>query len=263
MFGHIANYENFFFIDGKKVIGIEDLSITYSNSPKIFNPLGPTNGVTLSSGPTTQQASFTRNMLFDDPLLAYTGMLTASGSFHYGANIYGFKSGSLNEYMVNCAVGTVPKITTNFSIYDEMVSSTKNASGAISPPTVYPVDQGSISIICDNYTSNRVVGFDLAVSKKEAPIYRVGNKNPVEIVLVEPLSFSATVQIDVDDAVLKNAWHFLDEKSNKTVSLSVKSKDKTQDLFYMPIPNASLISETLTSNGNGGVKLTLNYIGHL
>jgi hypothetical protein len=70
------------------------------------------------------------------------------------------------------------------------------------------------------------------------------------------------VQIDVDDAFLQNSTGFLSGRQNKTVTFAVKSKDNTQTLQQLTIPNASLVGETLASSADGGVKLTLNYIGH-
>jgi hypothetical protein len=66
----------------------------------------------------------------------------------------------------------------------------------------------------------------------------------------------------VDDAFLQNASGFLSGRQNKTVTFTVKSKDNTQTIQQLTIPNASLIGETLASSADGGVKLTLNYIGH-
>ena len=261
MFGHTLNYENAFYIGGQKVVGLEDLNIAYSNSSKVLNPLGFERGIMLSNAPTEQKVSLSRHLTFSDPILGYTGGALMSGSIHYGANVYGFKSGILDEYMVNCAVGTIPKVGTNFTVYDEMVVDA-NASGSTATPSIYIPDQGSISIVCDNYTTNRVVGFDLTISRSNMPIYKIGDKLPSEIVSTLPLSYSATVQIDVDDAVLANAWNFLENKSDKQVSLTVKSKDKTQTILSLNLPNPSLVSESLSSNADGGVKLVLNYIGH-
>jgi hypothetical protein len=75
------------------------------------------------------------------------------------------------------------------------------------------------------------------------------------------LEFNASVQIDVDDAFLQNSTGFLSGRQNKTVTFTVKSKDNSQTIQQLTIPNASLVGETLTSSADGGVKLTLNYAG--
>ena len=121
---------------------------------------------------------------------------------------------------------------------------------------------GSISLSCDNSTTNRVVGFDYSLKIGREPLYKIGSILPAEVITDRVIEFSASVQIDVDDAFLQNASGFLSGRQNKTVTFTVKSKDNTQTIQQLTIPNASLIGETLASSADGGVKLTLNYIGH-
>lgn len=262
MFGQITNYENKLFVSGQEIFGIENLDISYSNSPVVSKYLGLDRGTTTINGATQQKLSISRNLIYQDPLLNYTGASQMSGSLNYGGNSYGFKSGYLDEYMVNCAVGSIPKVSTNVTIYDELKTGANNASGSITAPTFYIPNQGSISLTCDYSSTNRVVGFDYAVRCAKKPIYNIGSKFPSEIVSFGLLEFSATVQIEVDDAFLASGMEFLSKKENKTVTFSIKSKDKSVTLQQLQIPNASLVGESLSSSADGGVKLTLNYIGH-
>jgi hypothetical protein len=262
MFGQTTNYENKLFISGQEVFGVENLDISYSNSPVVSKYLGFTKGTTTVNGATQQKLSISRNLIYQDPLLSYTGSAQISGSVNYNNNSYGFKSGFLDEYMVNCAVGSIPKVSTNITIYDELKTGVNNASGSVAAPTFYIPNQGSISLTCDNSSTNRVVGFDYSVRCIRKPIYNVGSKFPTEIALIAPSEFSATVQIEVDDAFLASGMEFLSKRQNKTLSFSIKSRDNSVTLQQLSIPNASLIGESLSSSADGGVKLTLNYIGH-
>jgi hypothetical protein len=76
------------------------------------------------------------------------------------------------------------------------------------------------------------------------------------------MEYSASVQIDVDDAFLSSSTGFLSTRQNKTVSFTIRSRDNSLILQQLTIPKASLVSESLSSSADGGVKLTLNYIGH-
>jgi hypothetical protein len=262
MFGQTTNYENKLFVSGQEIFGIENLDISYSNSPVVSKYLGFNKGNTTVNGATQQKISLSRNLIYEDPLLIYTGTAQMSGSINYKNNNYGFKSGFLDEYMVNCAVGSIPKISSNITIYDELKTGVNNASGSIAAPTFYIPNQGSISLTCDNSSTNRVVGFDYSIKANKKPIYSIGSKFPTEILAFGPLEFSATVQIEVDEAFLASGMEFLSKRQNKTVSFSIKSSDKSVTLQQLQIPNASLIGESLSSSADGGVKLTLNYIGH-
>jgi hypothetical protein len=77
------------------------------------------------------------------------------------------------------------------------------------------------------------------------------------------IEFAASVQIDLDDLFLRSGFDFISDRQNKNLSFSIKSRDLTQTLQSLTMPNASLVGESLSNNADGGIKLTLNYIGHL
>jgi hypothetical protein len=261
MFDQILNYENKFFINGQELLGTESITLGYSNSFQTKKFLGFNVGSSIVAGATTQQLSITRNLIYDDPVLNFTGESNISGSINYNNNNNGFRSGYLTDYLVSCAVGAIPKVTTNITIYDELVSGTKNASGSVAAPSIYIPNQGSISLSCDGSTTNRVVGFDYSIKSTRRPVYSIGSQLPTEVLLVGPLEYTAAVQIDVDDAFLQSGMSFLDSRENKTVSFIIKGRTGN-NLQTLTIPKASLVTESLNSTSDGGVKLTLNYVGH-
>lgn len=261
MFDLLNNYENKVFISGQELLGVENVNISYSHSPTVSRFLGLSTAQTLIGSDGQKQVTFSRYLIYNDPILSLTGSNPTSGSINYNGQAYGFNSGFLTEYSVSCAVGTVPNTNAALSVYGEMRSGI-NHSGSVAVPTIYIPNQGSISLSCDNSTTNRVVGFDYALKIGREPIYKIGSILPAEVITDRVIEFNASVQIDVDDAFLQNASGFLSGRQNKTVTFTVKSKDNAQTLQQLTIPNASLVGETLTSSADGGVKLTLNYIGH-
>jgi len=267
MYGAKLNNESRFFISGQELSGIDSINLSYSNQSSTIKPLGYSNGITVSNADSQKTISISKYLIYQDPLLNYTGNLNMSGSIHYQNSSYGFKSGYLTEYLVNCAVGAVPKVTTNFVIFDNLTSG-YSASGSKSHPIINIPSQGSIILSCDNAISNRVVGFDYSIKKTSKPLYTIGSILPAKIEFLPPLEYTATVQVEIDDAFMQNSQYFLTNKQNKTVSISIYGKSGTigyddnllQDLA---IPNASLVSEQLSASADGVLKLTLNYIGHL
>jgi hypothetical protein len=260
MFGSISNYENKFFITGQQVVGIESIDINYSNSASVNKILGSTKGLTTIGGAAQQKLSITRNLIYSDPLLSYTGSSNITGGINYDNRSYRFNSGYLDEYMVSCAVGTVPKVTTNITVYDEMQTGAQ-FTDSNSTPTILIPNQGSISVICDNSTTNRVVGFDYAVKRYRKPMYTIGSLFPSEIISFPILEYASSVQIDVDDAFLQSGLSFLKNRENKSISFIINGRGGSL-IQSLTIPNASLVGESLSSSADGGVKLTLNYIGH-
>ncbi|MEY4331844.1 MAG: hypothetical protein RLZZ196_582 [Bacteroidota bacterium] len=260
MFGSTSNYENKFFIDNKQIVGIESIDINYSNSASVSKILGTKNGLTTITSTPQQKISITRNLIYSDDILSYTGATNIVGGIEYDSKSYRFNSGYLDEYMVSCAVGAIPKVTTNITIYDEMKSGEVFVPSNSSPTILIP-NQGSISVSCDNSTTNRVVGFDYAVKSFRKPIYTIGSSLPSEIVSLPILEYASSIQIDVDDAFLQSGLSFLKNRENKSVSFTINGRNGSL-VQSLTIPNASLIGESLSSSADGGIKLTLNYIGH-
>jgi len=271
MYDTTLNYEAHFFISGsgadggtpaaRELSGVESLDIGYTNGSSVLAPLGSSRGLTAVAGATNQAVSFSRSLIYDDPVLDFTGeSKVMKGSFNYDNNTsYGFSSGYLNSYSVNCAVGTVPKVSASFAVYDEMRSGV-NATGSTNTNIFIP-SQGSITATCDNSSTNRVVGFDYSLTLNKKPYYSIGSEGPVEVKHINPIQYSASVQIEVDDIFLQSGFDFLSTRENKTVSFSVKGRDGTT-LQNLTIPKASLVSEQLISSSDGAVRLTLNYLGH-
>ena len=261
MFDSTSNYENTLYILNQEILGVESVDLSYSNSAVISKILGRNSSLTTVGGATSQQLSVSRNLIYDDPIYSCTDGRSLQGKIVYNNQAFGFDSGYLTDYIVNCAVGSIPKVSTNFVIFDEI---TTGALPAPNDPTgpIYIPNQGSISLICDHSSTNRVVGFDYSIKVSKKPIYTLGSKTPYEVVTVAPNEYSASVQIDVDDAFLQNSFNFLLYRQDKTVIFSIKDRTLTNTIQTLTIPNASLASESLSSSADGGVKLTLNYIGH-
>ncbi len=262
MFDQLSNYENKFFISGQEISGTENISISYSNNytPTRFIGVGTAHALVASA--VDKNISMSRYLIYQDPILNYTGDAPMSGSVNYRNSSYGFTSGYLTEYSVNCAVGTVPNINSSIVVYGEMRTGI-NQSGSVAAPTIYIPNQGSISLTADNTTTNRVVGFDYGIKIARTPIYKIGSQFPTEVIKPLGADFTASVQIDVDDAFAANAHNFLSTRENKTVIFTVRSRDLSTVLQTFTLPNASIVSETLTSSADGGVKLTINYAGQI
>jgi hypothetical protein len=272
MFGAKLNDESALWIDGYQISGVSVADISYSNNSSTAKMLGYSLGVTTSSADSTKNVSVTRDLIltkktsaapWEDFLLQYTALdKQISGSINYEDNSYGFHSGYMTEYMLNFAIGAVPKVTTNFTVFDAMNDS-KNALRSFDPFSEHAVPlQSQCKIVCDNTSSNRVVGFDYSIKTTRKPIYTIGSSVAAEIESLPPLEYSASVQIEVDDAFLQNSQSFLTNKQNKTVSISIESEDVGGPNITFDVPKASLLSEQLSASADGVLKLTLNYVGH-
>ena len=260
MFGGKLNHESEFYISGLNLSGIESIDISYAQQNSIIKPIGFSKGISVVNGEPQKSLSITRNLLYQDPILNYTGDIAMDGSINYGEYCYGFKKGYLTEYMVNCAIGAVPRVSTNVVILDELTQSS-NSIGNTIHPNIYIPNQGSISMSCDNSSTNRVIGFDYSIKCNRKAFFTIGSELPKQISLIPPLEYSASVQIEIDNAFLQDSENYLSDRENKTVSFSIRGRND-QLIQNLMIPKASLVSEQINASSDGLLRLTLNYIGH-
>ena len=269
MFGTKLNYDSRLFLEGEEVSGIKSVDFAYTNSTNTVNPLGSKGGLTTVNGETNQTFSFTRDLVYKSIGVSgvggsspFTGANNLSGSIHYEDQSYGFQSGYLNNWSVNCAIGAPVKEQASFVVYDEMRNGV-SASGSDAAPSITIPSQGSISATCDNSSTNRIIGFDYSISCKRKPYYSIGNKAPIEVKFIPPVNINASVQIEVDDAFLESGRNFLETgKSNRTVNLKIDGRNGGPALINASIPNACLVGESLSASSDGSLRLTLNYMGH-
>ena len=264
MFSTKLNYESSLCVDTVKVSGVNSIDISYLNETSIIKPLGSYRGFNVHNADSKKNISISRDFLltktyntdtYTDKFLKYTGDISMKGSINYENSSYSFQSGYMTDYSANFAVGAMPRVTTNFTVYDPMVSGSIVA-GSESSDSVYIPTQGSISITCDNSSYNRVIGFDYAIKSNRKAIYSIGSTAPSIVYLIPPLEYVATVQMEVDTAFMENSQNFLNRKENKTIYLNIGPETR------FSVPRASLISEQLSASADGVLKLTLNYIGH-
>ena len=264
MFGTRLNYDSHFFIDGEEILGVDSIDIGYQNAANVTKPLGYHRGAVTVGGPTQQTLSVSRSLISHTPLESVSPGQRMSGSLNYNGESYGFGSGYVTDISVNCAVGTIPKATYGFVVYDELGTG-QSASGTDTSDIFIP-SQGSISIACNNASSNKVLGFDYSAQIPLKPYYTIGEESPTEVKYIAPTTYSATVQLDVDDALPESGYTFLTSGKNgrgdiNDVRLTVNGRDGTQIQVYA-IPYPVLVSEQLNASADGSLRLTLNYVGH-
>ena len=260
MFDAKLNGDTRLFISEYELSGIENMAMSYSAQQNTFKPLGTNGGFTNIAGKPDQTLSFSRYLIYDDPIFDYISGDPISGSLHYENSSYGFFSGYLTDYSVNCAVGSVPKVNAAFFVADEMKPAA-SASGSNLHPNIDIPTQGSISLVCDHKSTNRVIGFDYALKCEHRMYYGIGSENLQDVEFVPPIQYTANIQIEVDDAFLASGYDFLDERENKTLSFNMQGRTGTL-LQSVDLPNASLVGENLSMSAEGALRLTLNYVGH-
>ena len=96
MFGSRLNDEVNVNIAGSALSGISSVDFSYSNSANTVKPLGSRKGLTTVGGATEQKVSISRHLIYNDPILDFTGSSSMTGNIRYAGVSYRFSDAYLN-----------------------------------------------------------------------------------------------------------------------------------------------------------------------
>lgn len=272
MFDLKLNHEVKFLIYGINVSGIESLSLSNNLPLQQYQIIGRGSPVPIVSNTVNANLSITRYLISDDIFFNFNGILDFSDSSFFvfpGCSIYYNNKHillgliHLNEYIINCAVGSIPKVTTNFYVPEfELIDSLiEDYSQEYQHPPIFIPNQGSISIVCDGSSSNRVTSFDISIKPKMYQ-YTSIDHNYNQYAYDNYAEYSVNIQIDVDDEFLKNSNYYNSSKGRGEENIQITIKGRNDQIIQTyNMPNAILTNEQLTVSSDGGLKLIRNYIG--
>lgn len=272
MFDLKLNHEVKFLIYGINVSGIESLSLSNNLPLQQYQIIGRRSPVPIVSNTVNANLSITRYLISDDIFFNINGIIDFSDSSLFifeGCSIYYnnkhilIKQIHLNEYIINCAVGSIPKVTTNFYVPEfELIDSLiEDYSQEYQHPPIFIPNQGSISIVCDGSSSNRVTSFDISIKPKMYQ-YTSIDYNYNRYAYDNYAEYSVNIQMDVDDEFLKNSNYYNSSKGRGEENIQITIKGRNDQIIQTyNMPNAILTNEQLTVSSDGGLKLIRNYIG--
>jgi hypothetical protein len=266
MLGATLGHQSKMYVGGFELPGIESVEFSSQNRASIVRPMGTTRGFTSISGPLAKTMTMTRSLIYKDPIFnKYTGygkVLSASILDENEENYYGFKSGYMNSYSVNCSVGAVPRVTTSFSITDEIETGVNSGQSLASIKNRIAIpNQGSLNIQCSDFDFSRVIGFDYSLTRKNKAFYSVASKSISNMETISPLEFRANVQIELDSSFGLKMDDFIDTREDREINFYLKGRNG-KSIMDFSVPNASLVSQSLSQSANGLLKLNLGYAGH-
>jgi hypothetical protein len=258
----VQPYDQVFVVNGYQLSGVESISINYSVPLENSLTLGSTYGYNLNN-PIQAEISLQRSMLYQDPLLAFTGDSSFSGSLSYNGKSYGFTSGFLNRYGISCTVGEIPTISCSVSVYGELKPSLEVLKTQEHPSIFIPSPR-SISVSGDNTSNNRVKSFSFEYSINRQPVFSIDSARDVdEVVFLPPVNVSASLTFDAVNLTPENCDFFLQSAQKKNFDISVKNRDNNSEIVRLTIPNIQQISQELSSSSDSSLAIVSNYIGFL
>lgn len=256
------NSEQYFLLNGRKLSGVSSVSFGYSNSLENSPQLGnPSFGFSLN-GPVVANIEVSRFLSENDPFLNYTGSSSFSGAFNYGDKSYFFESGYLGSYSLSCGVGTIPDVSTRIVVFCELKTGESQNEGSSLGEYLFVPSSKSISVSGMNFSESRVKQFSYSLEINRQPIYTIeGGRSAQSVELILPINVSASVDVDASNSFSRSSYSFSSSLENNSVNFTVKNRDLTSTLFNMAVPNAEVISETLSSLSDGQPTKTVQLAG--
>ena len=205
----VVNYEHKLFLNEQGISGLRDFSASYNTNERQINTLGVGFARSVYGGSLEGSVSMTRDLLYDDPVLAFTGETPVSGTIIYDddAKVFGFNTGYLVSYSMDAAVGGTPTTNCRFVSFGGFGSGVRNGELDTSGTRdqinkLSSANQGSISVTLNGSGTNRIVALSQSLDIQRFPIYGVnqGKSNlPVQVVTKYPIEVRTNFTVEVDD----------------------------------------------------------------
>jgi hypothetical protein len=267
------SYEQIFYLGGTGVSGIRNLSAGYSVGQKQIRVLGAGFVREVIAEPLRGEMSMTRDMLYQDPVLGLTGESPVSGTLLYGVEldgnekVYGFNTGYLTSYSINCEVQDVPTIETTFAVFGQMGSGVREGeldySGVAPLQTLGVVNHESVFLTYNGSGTNRAVSVSQSYDINRVPIYTLDEKTsesyyaPAEVVTEYPIEITTNLTIEMDDYNTANMIDNIRSGNYQTLGVEIRlgSKEETLDGNATSGPNIGPASVNLCLEDNAGACL--------
>jgi hypothetical protein len=240
------SYEQIFYLGGTGISGIRNISAGYSVGQKQIRALGAGFVKEVIAEPLRGELSMTRDLLYQDPVLGLTGEAPISGTLLYGVEldgnekVYGFNTGYLTNFTINCDVQSVPTIDTTFSVFGQMGSGVREGeldySGTAPLSNLGFVNHEAVFLTYNGSGTNRAVSVSQSYSINRAPIYTLDEKTdlsyyaPSEVITEYPIEITTDFTIEMDDFATANMIDNIRSGIYETIGVEIRLGKKADTL---------------------------------
>jgi hypothetical protein len=298
------NYENIFYLNGNAISGIQSIEANYSLNYGPINTIGVGYNKQIMADVPDARFSVSKYLLYNEPFLQFTGENPSSkqakyfaGSINYFGKSFGFKTGCVNGFNLQCSVGEIPQTTIDMQVFGDIGKNT-SASGNLGAPYISVPQVKDITLTCSGSSTNRIVQFDYSVSCPKKAIYLLQPSGvsasgpgysypeanyayePYEILLELPIEIDTSFTMEVDDYESKKLYDQMNNDVDYTFSIEVRGKVFKNltlgpldiatlttangiQLFKQTFSNVKLVSQNYSSSADGVLSVKLSYKGYL
>ncbi len=192
----IARESQRFFLNQREIPGVQSIQGQGDLNLVPVAHLGMTKLPVQPNNPRQGTFSLNAAVIDSDYFLPFTGQGGFNGyvlrSRTNTANNFSFASGYLTSYNSKCAIGQIPETSVSVAVYGNVGNLTiaENSTvsgdfGAIAAgTTAYNLQVGSygaMDISLNDFSTNRLLSYDLGINIARNPIYALGSPNPVDV----------------------------------------------------------------------------------
>lgn len=258
----ILNYEQQFYLSGILLSGVTDIQGSYAINEDPINIIGQGHTYPVMNGALVGNFSIGKYYIGRDPLLDYIGDSPISGSVNFNNKSFGFSSGYLTEYSLECSIGTIPKAQASIQVFGN-IGSGINASGMAKHPDIQIPNQGSIVLNTTGYENNRITNFNYSLSIGRSPVYKIGSPYPVQVDRKFPLIETASFSMEVNDYEVVQLHEYLIKPRQQDLNISFYNPVNNNLIETITLEKARLLRHNLSSNSDNLMSVKLDYTAYI
>lgn len=258
----VLNYEQSFYLSGILLSGVTNINGGYSIQENPINIIGKGYKYPVRNGNLVGNFDISKYYIGQDPILNYTGDHAISGSINYQDKSFGFVDGYLTEYSISAGIGQIPSSSSSIVVYGD-IGSGIDASGNQPHPDIQIPNQGSISLNCEHYQTNRVTEFSYTLRIDRNPIYKIGSPFPVQVDRQFPIIQEATFSIDVSDAEVSKIQEYLISPKQQDLFVKFNNPINDSEIETIHLRKARLLSQSVSSTSEDLMTINLLYSAYI
>ncbi len=273
--GRITKENQKFFLDSEQIPGVQTYRAEYSTNAQPLKYLSAQSFIHAPQGTSRGGVSLNANLISDDLILPYTGDFGCNGfllqSRDDSTENFSFISGYLTSYTTRYTFGQLPDINAEFLVLGDIgrvdVGGMPN-NAQVQLNTIYTGKSnlvmkipgpGGVSINLDDFTTNRVIGYDISIAVARNAVYKLGQREPAAVRILYPITMTCNFQIEMNDYVAKSSFSYPCAPKVQNLNISVRSFAGYDTIVSYSMPDALLTSESTSASAKGNRIINAEY----
>lgn len=259
-----GSHTEFLILDGTLLSGINSVSFSYDvdEVPAFF--AGNSFAGTTINSPTSVTSTVQKFLLNKDIVTGLASNTNIQGQFEYGDNYLDFNQAILQNYTVEAALGEIPVISFDFSIYGDVSGSNNSIkSSASSDNNLQEIQPQDFQLSFDKQAVNSVQNFSFSESYNYSIEYGLNANKPQDIVLLNPTEQEITITLEIEEYEFEDVYSFLDSTKDRSRNISMAILDESSNIVNkFELQNAHLVGESFDSTPRDTIQANLIYRGY-